>query len=185
MDGLELRVQEPGAHECGRSVGSVEVGLESAEQLGENVRRRRHVDRIPRATTADPVLAAPNLARQLLSAAYATHEAPMGLVEEAHRQREPVGVRKLRPRIAESVEIVADLFDISGRLNRVSRPADRVLLGLEGQEIRERRLRSFDLGGEDGFLANEGVDEPIERRHHFPRQLEPNERRLGRPQPRG
>jgi hypothetical protein len=76
----------------------------------------------------------------------------------------------LRTGISGRLEVVADLFDISVR------PV--FALRLKGEEVDERRLRSLDLRRDDRLLADERVDEPVERGHHLSRQLEANERLL-------
>ena len=95
--------------------------------------------------------------------------------EQAHRERQALRISELGARVGERVEVVADLLDVG-----VGRGA---LLGalvrFEREEVDERRLGPLDLRGEDGLLADEGVDEPVERRHHLAGQLEPDERLLG------
>ncbi len=59
------------------------------------------------------------------------------------------------------------------------------LLGLEREEVDQGRLRALDLRGEHGLLADERVDEPVERRDHLAGQLEADERLLGRPEALG
>ena len=54
------------------------------------------------------------------------------------------------------------------------------LVRLEGQQVDEGRLGSLDLRREHGLLADEGVEEPVERRDHLSGELEPDERLLGR-----
>ena len=108
-------------------------------------------------------------------AATAAHQPLVRLAQEAHRKRQALGIGELGARVGERVEVVANLFDVGvggGALLCAG-------LGLEREQVDERRLCSFDLRREDGLLAHEGVDEPVERRNHLPGQLEANERSLG------
>ena len=101
----------------------------------------------------------------------------MGFVEETHREWQPLRIAELTTRVGERIEVVTDLLDV-----RTRRPA---LLGLERQEIDQGRLSAFDLRGQHRLLADERVDEPIERRHHRARQVEPGQRVLGCPETPG
>ena len=72
--------------------------------------------------------------------------------------------------VAQRLEVVADFRDIgSGR-----RPVPR----LEGEQIHQRGLRTFDLGGDHCFLADEGVEEPVEGGDHLASEVEPGQRVL-------
>jgi len=71
MDGLELHVEQPGTHERRQRVIGMDVLLERTEHMG----RWWYVGGIARPAAADPVLAAPYLARQLVRSARTTHEA--------------------------------------------------------------------------------------------------------------
>ena len=75
VDDLELYVQESGTHERRQRVVCVQVLLERAEHLAQHLRRWRHVRGVAGTASADPVLAATHLARKLLGAAQAAHEA--------------------------------------------------------------------------------------------------------------
>ena len=118
--------------------------------------RRRHEGRVAWTTPAHPVLRATHLAWLLVGAAHALHKARVRLVEQAHRQRQLRRVCQLRSREVEGIEIVADLLDVRALRTFVA-------LGLEGEEIDEGRLRALDLRGDYRLLADEGVDEPVER----------------------
>jgi hypothetical protein len=74
VSGLELHVQEPGAHERRQRVVCVQVPLERAEHLAERLRRWRHVRGVAGAASADPALAATHLAGKLLCAPGAAHK---------------------------------------------------------------------------------------------------------------
>jgi hypothetical protein len=71
----------------------------------------------------------------------------------------------------ERLEVVADLLNIRVRGCAVS--------GLEGEEVDQGRLGTFDLRGEHRLLADERIDEPVERWHQLARELEPVQRMLG------
>jgi hypothetical protein len=98
------------------------------------------------------------------------------LVQEAHRKRQALGVGELRACVGERVEVVAHLFDVGVGCGA----AFAAVLGLEREQVDEGRLRSLDLRREHGLLADERVDEPVERGDHLPGQLEANERLLSR-----
>jgi hypothetical protein len=95
----------------------------------------------------------------------------MRLAEKAHRERQAPGRSDLLARVCERFEIVADLLDVG-----IGSCARRfALLGLEGEEVHEGRLRPLDLGGQDRFLADERIDEPVERRDHLACELQSKE----------
>jgi hypothetical protein len=149
----------------------VEVLLERAEHLAERVRRWWHVRGVAGATPADPVQAATHLAGKLLGATHAAHQSGVGLVQESHRQGQAPRIRELRTRVGERVEVVAHLLDVgAGRSPRLG-----TVLGLEREQVDEGRLRALDLRRDHGLLAHERVEEPVERRHHLPGQLEANQ----------
>ena len=171
VDGLELHVQESGAYQRRQRVVGVQVLLEGAEHLAERVRWWRHVRGVAGSASADPVLAATHLAGELLGAADAAHESSMRLVQEPHRERQTLGSGELGARVGERVEVVAHLLDVG-----VRRGALRgARLGLEREQVDERRLRALDLGGQHRLFADERVDEPVQRRDHLAGQLEANQ----------
>ena len=99
----------------------------------------------------------------------------MRLAQEAHRERQALGIGELGARVGERVEVVADLLDVGvGRGTLLC-----AILGLEREQVDEGRLRSLDLRREHRLLADERVDEPVERRDHLAGQLEADERLLG------
>ena len=106
----------------------------------------------------------------------------MGLVEQAHRERQPRWVGGLLAGEGQRVEVVADLLDVRVRRRRIT-PILR--LGLVVEEVHERRLRPLDLGREHRLLAHERVDEPVERGDHLTGQLEAYERLLRGAHPLG
>ncbi len=56
-------------------------------------------------------------------------------------------------------------------------------LAFKLNEIDQRGLRAFDLRRQDGFLANEGIDQPLRGRNHLRSELEPAQRLFGCAQP--
>ena len=175
VDGFELNVQESGAHE-GRQGGvvGVQVLLETRQHITEQVRRRRDIERVARSRPADPVLAASNLARPLVGAA---HETLMGVAEQPHRERQTLWIAELAARIGKRLKVIANLLDVGGRWPRSHRRC-RSLFSLKREEVDQRCLRAFDLRRQYGFLADERVDEPLERRYHLSGELEPRQRLL-------
>ena len=99
----------------------------------------------------------------------------MGFSQQAHGQRQPCFLGKLSTGISESVEVIADFFKVGGGRGLV--------LCFEGHQVDESRLRSFDLGGENRFLPNEGVDEPVDRRDHLAGEFQPRQGLFGEPKP--
>ena len=75
------------------------------------------------------------------------------LTDEPQAQRESFG---------KAPQAVAHRSDVSGGLLEVVGWDDsRRVIELEEQELAQRRLCAFDLGGEDGLLAHEGVEEGV------------------------
>ena len=95
----------------------------------------------------------------------------MSAVEQAHRQRWRGGVRELRPGEYERGDVVADLLDVGRRPCGILAS----LHGLVVEQVYQRGLCALDLGGDDGLLTDEGVDEPVQRRHHRAGNLEPGD----------
>ena len=113
----------------------MEVLLQIAQQRRHLLGRRRHKGGVPETCAADPILAAPNLAGLFVWAAHATHQPAMRLVEQTHREWQPLGTRELAARVLERVEVVADLTYILDWLALVA-------FSLVLEEIDERRLRT-------------------------------------------
>jgi hypothetical protein len=78
----------------------------------------------------------------------------MSVVEEPHRKRQPVRVAELAAGVSECLEVVADLLDVRVR--------GRAVVCLEGEEVDQRHLGTFDLRGKHRLFADERVDEPVE-----------------------
>lgn len=74
----------------------------------------------------------------------------MDLTNEPIAQREPT---------VESFQSMVQSLDVVGRLLNVTDRDARGNILLEQEQIRERGLRSLDLGGQDRFLADVGVEE--------------------------
>ena len=87
----------------------------------------------------------------------------MGFVQQAHGKRQPTLAVDLSAGVAERIEVVADFLDVG--------IGGSLLVSLVYQQVDKRCLGSFDLQREDGFFAHEGVDEPVERRHHLARKV--------------
>jgi hypothetical protein len=95
----------------------------------------------------------------------------MRFVQEPHGKRQATLRLELAARVGKGVEVVRDLLNI--------RVGVRVFLGFECEKVHERRLSTFDLRRYHSLFPHEGIDEPIERRHHVTRQVESAERLLG------
>ncbi len=116
-----------------------------------------NVDGVAGSAAAYPILAATRFAGLFVCAADAAHEARVGLVEKAHREGESAFAGELFAGVGERVEVVADLFDVGVVCGRGVGGG-----GLVGEEVDEGGLCAFDLRGEYGLFAYEGVDEPVE-----------------------
>ena len=112
MDGLELDMQQAGAHQRRQGVFAVHVVLEVTELIGKDMVRRGHEDRVAGPGAADPVLAPTHLTRLVLRSANAPHQEPMGLVQKAYGKRQATLVGDLGTSIGECIEVVADVFQV-------------------------------------------------------------------------
>jgi hypothetical protein len=99
---------------------------------------------------ADPVLGAAELARGFVAAPAARQELGVHLAQQPVRERESP-TQSLQS-VVERGHAVRDLDHVLDR--RAGNP-----LQFEQQEVGEGGLRSFDLGGQDRFLADVGVEE--------------------------
>ena len=173
MNSFELCVQETRPHEVRQPVGGVDVFFESAKKLREFLGGRWNINRVPRPASANPVLAAAYFSGLLASAAHTTHQSLVCFVQEPQGKRQTTLRRELAARVGEGVEVVCHLFDIGVGLG--------LFLGFESEKVDERCLRALDLRRDHRFLAHEGIDEPVERRHHLARQIESDKRLLSLP----
>ena len=77
------------------------------------------------------------------------------------------------------LEGMIDRCDIVGDVLYVVDVRGSGLLSLlPGQHVDQSRLGAFDLRGQQGLLAHEGIDEPFERRDHLAGQVESRQRRF-------
>jgi hypothetical protein len=72
--------------------------------------------------------------------------------QQTDTERQSFSFRQFSPRIGQSIDIVADLFHVSGPLRPVSRFADN--------DVLQGGLGAFYLGRDDGLLADKAVQEP-------------------------
>ena len=105
----------------------------------------------------------------------------MRFVQETHRKRQAARVGELLHRERQSLEVVGDLSQVLGGM--AFRDVSIGRFGFGGQQVDERGACSLDLGRENRFLADEGVEEPVQRRNHGSRDLQPCKRTVGRPTP--
>jgi hypothetical protein len=77
----------------------------------------------------------------------------MGLVQESHRERQPLWALQLPARVHERIHVLADFLDIVGRPRR----GPTLGAGLERQQVHKHRLRALDLRRQDRFFPNEGI----------------------------
>ena len=158
MDGLELPVGERNSHHRGEIAARVQPRFQFPRCAGDVLGRWVHETGIAGPTVADPVLRPPDFTRQLVYTPDALHEDAVGVAKQADAQRQVFGVGKLFSGMRESCDIVACPFDVGEAVALLSR--------LEGEGIAERALSPFDLRGDDRFLANEAVEEPIGAGNH-------------------
>ena len=78
--------------------------------------------------------------------------------KQAAAQRQTLWICKLSSGMCEGIHVVADLLDIGWTIG--------LFRTLEGENVAERGLRAFDLGGNNRLLPNKAVEEPIGARHH-------------------
>ena len=173
MNGFELRMQESRPHELRQPVIGMDVFLEGAEKLREFLGGRWNISRVPGPASANPVLAAAYFSGLLAPAAHAAHQPLVCFVQEPQGERQATLRRKLAARVSKRVEVICHLLDIGVGLG--------LFLGFEREKVDERCLRAFDLRRDHCFLAHEGVNEPVKRRHHLARQIESDKRLLGLP----
>ena len=128
----------------------VQKQLELAHALRHLFGRRRNEGRITRPGAADPVLAAPEFARSLATAAAFGQQHAVDLPEQPQRQRQPV---------CQQAQAVVERRDIVADLPYVIQRDARLLIQLEQQQVRKRRLGPLDHGGEHRLLADIHVEE--------------------------
>ncbi len=173
MDGLKLKVQEPGPNQGRQPIVRVDVALEIAQEPVEQVWRRWDEDGVSWSRAAEPVLGAPDLPWLFVGTSRASHQTRMRSIEQAHRERQPFSAAKLFSRVRECVDVVAHFLDVRSRRRIV------FALRLECQQVDQRGLRSLDLRRDHGFLPDEPIDEPVDRRDHLAGELETTELLLG------
>ena len=178
MNGFELDMKEPGPNKRRQVVVfRVQVFFEVGKQFGEPMGRRRHKGGIARTGSANPVLAAPDFTGELAGSPRPLQKTGVGVVQEAH------GKRKARPRSGVARGRIQARRG-SCRPSRMSAFSGRGgfrPVGLKVQEINQGRLRALDLRGQDRFLADKSVDEPVEGGHHLTSQFQSTERFIRRP----
>jgi hypothetical protein len=153
MDGLELHV----CHCCfdqdrERRGLVVEKALQIGHAIPHGRRWRRYKEGVAGARATDPVLAPAKLARLFLAPATAGEEAGVNLANEPYAQREA---------LAQACETMLERRNVVRDLDHLVDRDARCLLHLEEEQVREGRLRAFDLGGEHGLLADVGVEKEI------------------------
>ena len=138
MDGLELDMGQSRADDGGKAVvAGVDELLQRPHAVLDLDMRRRHVLRIAGAGAADPVLGAAELAGALLAAAAAVEQHPVHLADQTIADGQA-----LFPLEPEAVLKGGDVVDHLALV--VLLPT--LLVELEQQHIRERRLSALDLG---------------------------------------
>jgi hypothetical protein len=171
MDRLELHVRQGRAQEHRHAVAlRVKELLELRHALGNRRVWRRHESGVSRSRATNPVLGAAEFARILPASAAAGEEDSVDLSNQAIRKWEPV---------AQSSETVVERGDVVGDLGYVVQRHARRFIQLEEEQIRERRLRPLDLGGEHRFLSDVGVEEERLVREQRGDAVQPTDRQDG------
>jgi len=145
--------------------------LEVAQQLGQAIWRRGHEGGVAGPGAPDPVLGPPHLAGLLAASTCPLEQAAVGLRQQAHRERQPVLARNLRPGPLQRIQVAADHPQV-----RVGGWATR---GLRLQQVQEGDLRPLDRRGEHSLLADEDAHEPLDRGHHGAGELQALQGLLG------
>ena len=171
MDGLELDVGQGRAQENGDAKGVImEKPLQRRHARLHLLRRRGDESRIAGPCAADPVLAAAKLTWLFVTAPAPGHERRVHFPQEAVREWKS---------LAQSSHTVLERSDVVGNLHHVvQRDAGR-FLKFEEQEVRERRLRAFDLGGKHRLPAHIGIEEQVRIRQQRADAVEPAHRQRG------
>src|SRR5262245_29914155 len=101
-------MKKPSPNEGRKGVIGMQVFLECGKSLAERVRGGWNIHRIARPTPANPILALANFSWLSLGATHTTHQAFVRLVEQPHRERQPLGIAKLTTSVRQCFEVVAD-----------------------------------------------------------------------------
>lgn len=150
MNRLELHVRQLGPHQHRPAVVfGVQKVLERLHAVGHGGVCRRHECGIAGTGAAEPVLRAAELARVLAAAPPARQQDTVNLAEQPVRQREP---------LPQARQPVLESSDVVGNLDHVVERDAGGFVELEEQEVRQRRLRPFDLGGKHRLLAHVGIE---------------------------
>ena len=151
MNRLELHVGERRLEQDRRRFRLVvQPAFERPHAFRDALRGRRDEHRVPRPGSPYPVLGAAEFAGLPVGPSTALEEHAVDLADQSVRQRKVVS-QPAQP-VFESGDVVRHLYHV------VEGDARR-FLQLEQQEIRERRLRPFNLRGKNCFLAHIGVEE--------------------------
>ena len=151
MNGLELDVREGGLDQHRRRSGVVmQKPLQRRHRRLDLLPWRRHIASVAGAGAAEPVLRAPELAWGLVGAAARLQQPLVNLSQQAIAERQAAGLDRIDP-VVQRGDVVDGFFDV------LDRRSGRHLV-LEEEQVGERGHRSLDLRGEDGLLANEGIE---------------------------
>ena len=117
------------------------------------VGRRRHESGVAGARTPDPVLRTSKFSRLGRTAAPLPHQHFVCFANESNRDGQ--AIRKTPQTVMHRADVVGDLLHIGidGGTRRVTTLVD--------QQVRQQRLRTFDLRRQQGFLADIHVKEEI------------------------
>ncbi len=166
LGACETRLQERG-HPDGIIVQEL---LQRAHAVDDLVGRRGHVDRIPRAGAANPVLRAAELPGLLLTPAPFAEENPVDFPKQPQRE----GKALVQP-----LQAVIQRCDIVGHLDDIVHRDAGHFLALIEEKIRERGLRPLNLRRENRFFPDVEIQRQLRIRQKLGDAIEPTERPIG------
>ena len=136
--------------------------LQRPQSVRDVLGRRWHKAGGAGPAAANPVLRSANFTGRFVFATNPAHQDAVRVAKQAAAQRQTLWICKLSSGMCEGIHVVADLLDIGWTIG--------LFRTFEGENVAERGLRAFDLGGNNRLLPNEAVEEPIGARDHRARQ---------------
>src|SRR5271154_2024054 len=178
MDGLELNMCQPNANERRQAILCVKVLLEGCQERCQLLRWCWNESGVAGTRSTNPVLTTANFARLLVGTTDSAHQTAVRLVEQTYGKRQPASALDLVSRVLDCVQVVANFVHvIAGHSGS--------LFGFVLKKIYKGGLSTLNLRGNDCLFADKGIDEPVDRRHHFPGYFKTRKRLLGAPERRG
>src|SRR5258706_1759576 len=177
MDGLELNVCQPNANERRQAILRVNIFLEVCQERRQLLRRWGNENGVAGTRPTNPVLTAADFSRLLISTADSAHEPAVRLVQQSYGERKPASALDLSARKLYCIQVVADFIDVISRYSGG-------LFGFVLKKIYKSGLSTLNLRGNNRLFADKSIDEPVDRRDHFPSYFKTRNRLLGAPKRR-